>query len=165
MIRPAHLGDVTAVAAIWNHIIRDTAATFTTALKTPEGLAADLATRVAAGQAFLVAEEAGQVIGFATYSQFRGGPGYARTMEHTIHIAPLAQGRGTGRALMAALCDHAAAAGVHSLWAGVSGENPAGIAFHRKLGFAEVARLPDVGFKFGRWMDLVLLQKFLGKAD
>ena len=62
---------------------------------------------------------------------------------------------------MAALEDHAKAAGVHSLWAGVSAENSAGIAFHRSVGFAEVARLPEVGHKFGRWMDLVLMQKIL----
>ncbi|HEY9022284.1 GNAT family N-acetyltransferase [Seohaeicola sp. SP36] len=161
ILRPAEARDAPAVAAIWNPVIRETAATFTTLEKTPDGLAADFAVRAAEGKLFLLAEEAGELLGFATYFQFRNGPGYARTMEHSIILAPAARGRGVGRALMAALEDHARAAGVHSLWAGVSAENPAGIAFHRSVGFAEVARLPEVGHKFGRWMDLVLMQKIL----
>ncbi|OZB15114.1 MAG: GNAT family N-acetyltransferase [Rhodobacterales bacterium 34-62-10] len=161
MLRPAEARDASDVAAIWNPVIRETAATFTTQEKTPEGLAGDFAARAAEGRLFLVAEDAGAVLGFATYFQFRNGPGYARTMEHSIILASAARGRGVGRALMAGLEDHARAGGVHSLWAGVSAENPAGVAFHRAIGFAEIARLPEVGYKFGRWMDLVLMQKIL----
>jgi phosphinothricin acetyltransferase len=62
---------------------------------------------------------------------------------------------------MEALCDHATAAGKHSMFAGCSAENAGAVAFHARMGFAEVARLPEVGFKFGRWIDLVLLQKRL----
>ncbi|SDN46302.1 phosphinothricin acetyltransferase [Lutimaribacter pacificus] len=157
-IRPARATDAQAIAAIWNPMIRDTAITFTTAEKTEAGLQADIAAR---DGAFWVADEGGHVLGFATYAQFRGGPGYARTMEHTVILSPLAHGRGIGRALMTALCDHAKGQGVHSMWAGVSAENPAAVAFHARIGFAEVARLPEVGFKFGRWMDLILMQKIL----
>lgn len=161
ILRPAAAHDAPAVAAIWNPVIRDTAATFTTQEKTAEGLAADFGARVAEGKLFLLAEEAGEVLGFATYSQFRNGPGYARTMEHSVILSPVARGRGVGRTLMGALEDHARAGGVHSLWAGVRAENAAGVAFHRAIGFAEVARLPEVGHKFGRWMDLLLMQKIL----
>ena len=101
------------------------------------------------------------ILGFATFSQFRGGIGYARTMEHTIILAPTASGQGTGRALMDRIEDHARSAGAHSLFAGVSAENPAGRRFHSRMGYAEVAVLQRVGFKFGRTMDLVLMQKFL----
>ena len=86
---------------------------------------------------------------------------YARVKEHTIVRTRDAHGQGAGRALIEALCDHARQAGVHSMIAGVSGENTPGIAFHKAVGFTEVARLPEVGFKFGRWLDLVLMQRWV----
>jgi L-amino acid N-acyltransferase len=82
-------------------------------------------------------------------------------MEHTVLLAPDARGRGLGRALMRAVEDHARGAGVHSLFGGVSGANPEGRAFHLALGFAEVAVLREVGWKWGRWLDLHLMQKIL----
>lgn len=160
-IRDATPDDAAAIAAIWNPVIRDTAATFNAQEKTSGDVAQMIASRQSDGHAFLVAARAGTLLGFATYSQFRGGIGYARTMEHTIILAPTASGQGTGRALMDRIEDHARSAGAHSLFAGVSAENPAGLAFHARLGFAEVARLQQVGHKFGRYMDLVLMQKFL----
>ena len=161
IIRSATAADTPRIAAIWNRNIRDTANTFTTAEKTPEGLAQDIATGTAEGKAFLVAEDEGQIIGFATYFQFRGGPGYAHTAEHSVMLDEAAQGRGAGRALMVALEDHARGAGMHSLIAGVAGENAAGVAFHAALGYKTIATLPEVGRKFDRWMDLVLMQKLL----
>ncbi len=167
LIRPAEATDAPAIAELWNAVIAQTTITFTTEFKTPQGIARDIADR---GGAFLVAVAppddpgtAGQAacLGFATYFPFRGGPGYARTKEHSIMLAPQARGMGLGRALMARLEDHARRSDVHSLWAGVSGENPAGVAFHRQLGFAHVAVLPEVGYKFGRYLDLVLMQKRL----
>lgn len=160
MIRAATEADAGAVAALWNHWIRDTLVTFNAAEKSDAEVAGMIAARQAAGQAFLVAAEGG-LLGFATYAQFRGGVGYARTMEHTVLLAPAARGRGLGRALMRAVEDHAQGAGVHSLFGGVSGANPEGRAFHLALGFAEVAVLREVGWKWGRWLDLHLMQKTL----
>lgn len=156
-VRQAMADDAEAVAAIWNHYIRETAVTFNAQEKPVEEIAALIRTR----PAFFVALDQGRVAGFATYDQFRGGVGYARTMEHTIQLAPGASGRGHGRALMRAVEDHARTGGAHTMFAGVSGENPEGRAFHARLGYAETAVLPAVGWKFGRWMDLVLMQKFL----
>lgn len=161
MIRPAAEADIPGILAIWNPVIRDTVVTFNSAQKSPEDLARMIADRNAAGHAFLVADDGAGVAGFATYSQFRGGVGYARTMEHTVILAPGAGGRGLGRALMAGIEDHARAGGAGSMFAGVSAENPEGRAFHAAIGYAEVAVLSRVGFKFGRWFDLVLMQKFL----
>lgn len=161
MIREAVSGDAGAIAAIWNHVIRTTAATFNTVEKSDAEIAAIIAARHAAGRAFVVAEEAGQVLGFATYDQFRGGAGYRHSMEHTVHLATGAAGRGLGRALMATIEAHARAAGVHVMIAGVSSENPQGRAFHAALGYQLTATLPEVGQKFGRKMDLWLMFKFL----
>lgn len=157
ILRAARAGDAEAIAAIQNPVIRDTAITFNSQEKTLE----DIAASIAGDPCFLVAEESGEVLGFVSYVQFRRGVGYARTVEHTILLAPAARGKGTGRALMTAAEDHARRAGIGSIWAGVSGENPAGVVFHARLGFEEVARLPKVGYKFGRWMDLVLMRKWL----
>ena len=157
MIRPATAADAPAIAAFWNPMIRNTVVTFNPVEKTP----AEIATMIATREAFLVADDGGEILGFATYSQFRGGLGYAFAQEHTIILAPAGQGRGLGRALMDALADTARAHGHHILMAGVSGSNPAGIAFHAALGFAEVGRVAEAGWKFGRWHDLVLMQKML----
>ena len=152
-VRMAEAGDLPAVAAIWNHVIRHTEQTFTTAEKTVEGLRGL--------DPILVGEIDGRVVGFATYFPFRSGPGYRYSMEHSVYIDPAAHGHGLGRQLMQALEDHARDAGVHALMAGISGANPGGVTFHEKIGFKVVARLPEVGFKNGRYLDLVLAQKIL----
>lgn len=161
IVRDAAPRDIQRLMAIWNPQIRDTAITFTTVEKTHAALAAEINACRAEARAFLVAEAGGQVIGLATWFPFRKGPGYAHTGEHTVVLAPEAWRQGAGRALMRALEDHARGRGIHVLVAGVTAENAAGIAFHRALGFSEVGRMPQVGRKFGRWMDLVLLQKCL----
>ncbi|MCC0075755.1 MAG: N-acetyltransferase [Rhodobacter sp.] len=157
MIRQARAGDAIAILSIWNPIIRDTAITFTSAEKTEAEVVAMIDTRAAV----LVWDAGAEVQGFATYAQFRGGPGYARSQEHTILLGAGARGQGLGRALMTALEDHARAAGHHMLIGGVSGSNPAGVAFHAAIGYAQVGLVPEAGWKFGRYHDLVLMQKIL----
>lgn len=158
ILRPARATDAARIGAIWNPIIRDTAITFTSEQKSEADLVAMIGAR---GKAFLVAEIEAEVVGFASYGGFRSGPGYAHAREHTILLGEAARGHGIGRALMQALEAQARAEDVHVLVAGISGENPAAVAFHAALGFAEVGRMPEVGRKFGRWMDLVLMQKIL----
>ncbi len=160
-IRSAEARDAEQIAAIQNPVIRDTAITFNSEEKTPEMVRDAIAT----SPCFLVAEAGGAILGFASYDQLRRGIGYARAMEHTIVLAPEARGQGVGRALLTAVEDHARVSGVGSLWAGVSGENPDGVRFHARMGYETIARLPKVGYKFGRWMDLVLMRKWLQDDD
>lgn len=156
MIRAATPEDAGAIAAIWNQVIRETTQTFNAAEKDPTVLAGQIG-----AQPYFVADDGSGVQGFVTWAQFRSGTGYAHTVEHSVYVAPSGRGRGLGRALMAVAEDRARATGLHSMIAGVAGENTSGVAFHAALGYREIARLPEVGWKFGRWHDLVLMQKML----
>ncbi len=161
MIRPATAADAPALAALMNHWIVNTAITFNPVPKTKADILTMIADISVAGHAFLVAEDQGTVIGQASYGQFRGGLGYATCMEHSISLLPGAPRKGLGRALLTAVEDHARTAGAHQMIAGISGENVDGQAFHARMGYHHIATIPDAGFKFGRYMDLVLMQKFL----
>lgn len=160
-IRPVEDADYDQILAIWGPIVRDTAVTFASVEKTAETLDTYVTARRAAGRAFLVAARGAAILGFATYDQFRGGDGYRFAMEHSVFLGPDARGAGIGRQLMGAIEDHARGAGAHTMMAGISGENPDGVAFHTAIGYAHVGLIPQSGHKFGRWMDLVLMQKIL----
>jgi len=161
IIRHGHRGDAGAVAAIWNPQIRDTVFTFEHLEYRVDEVAEMIESRQTAGLVWLVAEENGTVTGFATYAPFREGEGYARTMEHSIFLDPEAAGGGLGESLIEALVHEARARGVHSLIACVTGENDVGLKFHRDQGFEVVGVIPEAGLKFGRWMDLQILQRRL----
>lgn len=154
-VRKAVQGDAEGIAALWNAHIRTGTVTFTSDEKSLE----DIQRMIASRSAFVVAERDGEFAGFATYGRFRPGPGYAGTAEVTVFVADKAQGQGTGRALAEALEHSARADGLHVLVAGISGENPAAQAFFGSLGYVRTGLMPEVGRKFGRWLDLVLMQK------
>ena len=161
MIRLARPDDAAGICAVWNPIIRDSAITFNPVEKTEAAIAALIADRAAAGHAVMVAEDGGTVLGFASYGQFRAGLGYARTMEHSINLSPAAQGRGIGARLLRAIEDHARAGGAHVMVGAVTASNAPSVAFHRRMGYSEVGLMPDAGYKFGRYHDLLLMQKIL----
>ncbi|MCC5963874.1 MAG: N-acetyltransferase [Rhodobacteraceae bacterium] len=164
-IRNARLTDAAAIAAIWAPIIRDTVITFNPVFRSAADIAAMIAARQEDGHAFLVAAEGhADCVGFGSYAQFRGGQGYARTMEHTINLAPAARGRGLGRALLHALEDHATRAGAHVMVAAIGSDNTASIRFHRQAGYIRIGTMPQVGWKFGRYHDLALMQKILAQG-
>ncbi len=159
-IRSAKASDAAAITALWNAMIRDTLATFTTIEKTVPEIVDLIRTRAGA---FWIAE-APQIKGFATFGSFRSGPGYAATVEHTVIVAPSAHRSGTGTALMDVLETGAAAKGAHVLVAGISSANPNAMAFHAARGFVETARMPEVGRKADQWLDLILMQKTVSAA-
>ena len=165
IIRFAETADFPSILELWNIAIRETEATFESIEKTLDGLTSLIEERRAKGHATFVAEDDGVVIGFSTYSQFRGGTGYTHTMEHTINVAAKARGRGAARALMRAVEDHAEEAGAHIIIAGVSSGNPDGVTFHARMGYTEIAHLREVGRKWGGWRDLILMQKVLSPSE
>ncbi|AJY45655.1 GNAT family N-acetyltransferase [Martelella endophytica] len=137
--------------AIWNEIVIDL-----------DNRKAWLAARQARSFPVLVAEEEGRVAGYASYGDWRSFDGYKHTVEHSVYVHKDHQGRGHGRKLMEALLDHAGEAGLHAMIAAIEGENAASIALHEKLGFVHIGRYPEVGTKFGRWLDLVTMQYTFG---
>lgn len=160
-IRPAEAGDMAAIKALMEPVIRETTASFASYERSAQEWADLAEARRKAGRPFDVAVRGGEVLGWASYDQFRGNDGYRFCMEHSVYIAAAARGTGMGRALMTRVEDHARTAGHHSMMGGIDGDNTGSIDFHLALGYRAVARVPQVGFKFGRWLDLVLMQKML----
>jgi phosphinothricin acetyltransferase len=157
LVRPAAAADARAIASLLNAHLATTTIEWTDVPHTADTVAG----WVDDHETVLVAEEDGAVLGVAAYGWFRDvvrRPGYRFTVEHSVHVREDRWGSGIGRALMQSLADDARAHGRHTMVAAVDGSNEASIRFHERLGFVEVARMPEVGAKFGRWCDLVLLQ-------
>ena len=163
MIRQAPRADVPQIAQLGN-AIRETVITFNPQEKSDADVWRTVLSRARQGHPFLVAVQDGVVLGFATYAQFRAGLGYARSMEHSINLSPAARGLGLGRRLMAAIEDHATARGMRAMVGAVTASNLASLQFHEALGYQVVGRMPQVGWKFGTFHDLVLMQKLLGSG-
>ena len=160
--RAAEARDLPAMLAIYNEIVATSTAVYRDAPTTREERAAWLAARGAAGFPVLIAERGGEVLGYASYGDFRGAfPGFRFTVEHSVHLGERARGQGVGGVLMGHLLDHAREKGVHVMLGAVDADNEASLRFHDKLGFSRSARLHEVGFKFGRWLDLVFVEKRL----
>jgi L-amino acid N-acyltransferase YncA len=164
IVRDATASDLEAIRGLYNALIPTTTIGWTETPQRAEDRAAWFARQVRQGHPVLVADDGGEVVGYAAYGDFRGAgkwPGYRYTVEHTIHVREDQWGRGVGRALLTQLIERALDAAMHVMVAAIDGDNIASIDFHRRLGFVEVARMPEVGHKFGRWLDLVLMQRVL----
>jgi phosphinothricin acetyltransferase len=157
IVRPANENDVSAIRSLLNALLATTTIEWTDRPKTRD----DIVKWMAEHETVLVGVDGGEVVAVAAYGWFRDAeqrPGYRFTVENTIHVREDHWRSGTGRMLMRALIDSARVAGKHTMVAAVDATNDASIRFHEHLGFVEVARMPQVGAKFGRWLDLVLLQ-------
>jgi phosphinothricin acetyltransferase len=164
-IRPATPDDAPGIAAIVNHEIRTGLAIWRNDPRPVSEIEALIQTRLAAGEAVLVADGASDgIMGWATYGPFRAYEGYALTKEHSVHIAPDHRRKGIASALMPVLLDHADAAGVHALIGCIDATNTGSIDLHRRLDFHEVGRMPEIGRKFDRWLTLVLMQRLAGSS-
>jgi len=161
-IRDATPEDLPAVVAIYNDVIATSTAIYSSQASTLDERAAWLAGREAAGFPVLVATTPEGIAGFSSFGEFRGAwPGYRYSVEHSVHVREQCRGRGVGRALVAALLPRAAALGKHAIIGGIDAANEASLRLHARLGFERVALFPQVGRKFGRWLDLVFVQRFV----
>lgn len=165
-IRPSRDEDVAAIAAIYAHHVLNGTGTFEIDAPTGSDMAARRADVLSRGLPYLVAEEGGQVLGFAYCNWFKPRPAYRFSAEDSIYLAPEAAGKGVGKMLLAALAQQAEAAGVRKLIAVIGDSANAGsIGVHISLGFSHVGVIKSCGWKFGRWLDIVLMEKQLGAGD
>ena len=164
VVRDATSKDVPEITAIANALLDTTTYEWSEIPHTVSEREEWLAAQTVAGRPALVAVDNEEVVGWASYGDFRDSqrwPGYRHTVEHSIHVRQDHWGRGIGRNLIQALVDRARREGKHVMVAGIDADNIGSIRFHERLGFSEVARMPEIGEKFGRRLDLVLMQRIL----
>ena len=161
-IRTAKPSDAHDISALMADVIKTSTASFSNIPKTANEWGSIIEDRLTRERGFFVMELVNKVCGYATYDQFRPeNDGYRYTMEHSIYLAPNLVGTGAGSELYNAIETHAQMQGHHSFIGAIDADNSRSIAFHTKRGFTEVGRIPKAGYKFGRWLDVIFLQKFL----
>ncbi|MFC7396467.1 GNAT family N-acetyltransferase [Chelatococcus sp. GCM10030263] len=160
-IRVATEADLGDILAIYNDAVLTTTAIWNETPADLESRRAILADRRAKGYPFLVAEAEGRVVGYASFGDFRLFEGYRHTVEHSVYVAADQRGRGIAKSLMPPLIDAARDLGKHVMVAGIEAGNAPSIRLHEHFGFETVGHMREVGTKFGRWLDLVLMQKIL----
>jgi len=159
VIRPATEDDLPAILAIYNDAVINTTAIWNDAMVDLDNRRAWLEARRRQDYPVLVAVVEDAVVGYGSFGDFRAFDGYRFTVEHSIYVAEAARRRGVATALLAALIERAAALGKHVMIGGIAADNEASLRLHAAHGFVETGRLPEVGTKFGRWLDLVLMQR------
>ncbi|WP_240231210.1 GNAT family N-acetyltransferase [Devosia lacusdianchii] len=157
-LRPFRWSDVTAITAIYKHYVDTTAITFDTEAPGEPAMAEKFGHLVALGHPLIIAERAGQVLGYAYASTYRPRPAYRFTCEDSIYLDPAATGQGLGRIMLTELIAQSRAFGFRQMIAVITAETANSIAIHEKFGFRHVGRYDAVGFKFDRWLDIVHLQ-------
>lgn len=166
LIRPSTDADVPHIAAIYRHHVLTGTGTFEIEPPSPADMDARRKDVNGKGLPFLVLEDAGTVVGFAYCNWFKPRPAYRFSAEDSIYLAPEAAGRGWGRLLLHELMARAERAGVRSLIAVIGdSKNTASIALHRSCGFIDVGVLAACGWKFDRWLDVVLMQRAVGTGS
>ena len=158
-LRDATEADLPEILAITNDAIATSEAIWATSPRTLEERRDWMTDRQAKNFPVVVAVEGDTILGFASYGPFRAYEGYARTVEHSVYVSRQAQRRGIGRLLLEEMVRHAEKSGMHVLIGAITASNTASIALHRAAGFSESTPLPEMGRKFGRWLDLVFMYR------
>ena len=166
VIRPSREGDVAEIAAIYAFHVLHGLASFEEIPPNPGELASRRSDILARGLPYLVAERSGRVLGYCYASPYRTRSAYRFTLEDSIYIDQTEVGRGLGRALLANVLDRCTELGYRQMVAVIGGSDTwPSIRLHTALGFTRVGVLPAVGFKFGSWVDIVLMQRALGPGE
>ncbi len=161
IIREATQDDLPGILEIHNDAIATTTAIFSFHPVDLDNRRAFVAERQGRGFPFLVAAEDGAVLGYASFGDFRPHDGYFKTVEHSVYVNKAHQRRGIASRLMPVLIERARALDKHAIVGGLDASNHASIKLHERFGFAPVGLLPQVGFKFDRYLDLLFMQKIL----
>jgi len=160
-LRAATVEDTPAILDIYNHQVLTSTATFDLVPRTLEEQRSWLTERSGAHVVLVAVGDGGELAGFGALSPYRERAGYATTVEDSVYVAESHQGRGVGRLLLEALVERARSHGFHALMAKIVGGHEASIGLHRTCGFELVGREREVGRKFGRWLDVVLMERLL----
>lgn len=159
-LRDGTEADLSAVIRIYDHYILNTVATLYTTPRTPAGMQAWFATfERGSGREFVVAECAGNVIGFAASTYFNPREGYARSVMSSIYLAPDQTGRGIGPPLYRALLERIDAAGCHRTFAWITQPNEPSVSLHLRCGFRSIGTMTEAGHKFGAWRDVMMMER------
>jgi phosphinothricin acetyltransferase len=156
--------DLDGILDIYNEVIRNSTAVYSEEEFTRARGEAWFDAKIGQGYPMIVARDATGITGFGTFGEFRAWPCYRHSVEHSVHVRADRRGQGIGRALVTLLLARAAAAGKHVMVAGIDADNAVSLGLHRSLGFIEVGHFHEVGFKFGRWLDLKFMQCILTSA-
>ena len=157
-IRFATKEDCAAIAAIYNHAVVNTAAIWNDKTVDTDNRIAWFEARQFGHFPVLVSEEDDVITGYASYGDWRAFEGFRHTVEHSVYIHPEHQSKGLGNILLGALIDEARRRGKHVMVAGIDSQNHASLHLHEKHGFITTGQMPQVGTKFGRWLDLTFMQ-------
>lgn len=166
LIRDAVSSDLSAITAIYAHHVKLGTGTFEEDPPGPDEMAQRIAKVQGAGWAWLVAEQDGVVIGYAYFNQFRDRSAYRFCAENSIYVRDDVRGQGVGKALVEILLRRATECGFRQMLAVIGdSENVGSIGLHVSLGFRQAGVLKAAGLKFGRWVDVVFMQRALGEGD
>jgi L-amino acid N-acyltransferase len=160
-VRHATLADAPALLEIYNDAILNTTAVYSFDPVTLENRIEWLEGKARDGWPVFVAEDADQVVGFSSYGSFRAWPAYLHTVENSVYVHPASRGRGVGKLLIPPLLEAARDQKMHAFIAGIDATNEASRRLHAHFGFEQVAHFKEVGFKFGRWLDLTFMELLL----
>lgn len=161
-VRDANADDLPAMLAIYNEVVANSTAIYTFQPSSLDERREWFRVRSGGGWPVLAAVRGDELLGYASFAEFRGAwPGYLHSVEHSVYVRADCRHQGIGSALLQALLPIAAKMDKHVMIGGIDAANEASLRLHERLGFERVAHFREVGRKFGRWLDLVFVQRFI----